>query len=206
VWKRSEFVHQELEIFCNNYSDSFLESLTVTRVESFCLQRDSSRVTIFFNVTRVESPKIVTQALVIDSSHALTDFTFIWMMWDTETTSYFRSQQEYCNHYIQYLFCPDSCFLNQPLRWWYIPTLEVERYAGGAEWRRRPLVRGHHHAGCRSGLRKESTIFAEAGAGPGVGFLNENRIRSWSRSENFSFCRSRIIYFVKYNFLWTANC
>ena len=30
---------------------------------------------------------------------------------------------------------------------------------------------------CRSRLRKESTIFAEAGAGPGVGFLNENRIR-----------------------------
>jgi len=42
----------------------------------------------------------------------------------------------------------------------------------------------------RSG--KESTIFAEAGAGPGVGFLNKNRTRSWSRSENFSFCRSRI--------------
>jgi len=29
-------------------------------------------------------------------------------------------------------------------------------------------------------------------AGPGVGFLNENRTRSWSRSENFSFYRSRI--------------
>jgi len=28
---------------------------------------------------------------------------------------------------------------------------------------------------CRSGLRKESTIFAEAGAGAGVGYLNENR-------------------------------
>jgi len=56
----------------------------------------------------------------------------------------------------------------------------------------------------RSGLRKQSTIFAEAGAGPGGGFLNENRSRSWS--ENFSFCRSRIINFIKFNFLWTANC
>jgi len=40
----------------------------------------------------------------------------------------------------------------------------------------------------RSGLRKESTIFAEAGTG--VGFFNENRTRSWS--ENFSFYRSGI--------------
>jgi len=24
-----------------------------------------------------------------------------------------------------------SCFPNQPLRWWYIPTLEVQSYAGG---------------------------------------------------------------------------
>jgi len=39
----------------------------------------------------------------------------------------------------------------------------------------------------RSGLRKESTIFAEAGAGPGVGIFNENQTRSWTRSENFSF-------------------
>jgi len=31
---------------------------------------------------------------------------------------------------------------------------------------------------CRSGLRKESTIFAKAEGGPGVGFLNENRTRS----------------------------
>jgi len=41
--------------FCENDSDSSLESLSVTRVESFCEKRDSSRVTIFFNVTRVES-------------------------------------------------------------------------------------------------------------------------------------------------------
>jgi len=35
----------------------------VTRVESFCEKRDSSRVTIFLNVTQVESesPKIVTR-------------------------------------------------------------------------------------------------------------------------------------------------
>jgi len=46
---------------------------------------------------------------------------------------------------------------------------------------------------CRSRLRKELTIFAEAGAGPGVGFLIENRTRSWSRSDNFSFYRSRIL-------------
>jgi len=37
--------------------------MTLTRVESFCEKRDSSRVTIFFNMTRVEleSPKIVTR-------------------------------------------------------------------------------------------------------------------------------------------------
>jgi len=29
--------------------------MTLTRVESFCEKRDSSRVTIFLNVTRVES-------------------------------------------------------------------------------------------------------------------------------------------------------
>jgi len=45
-----------------------------------------------------------------------------------------------------------------------------------------------------------STIFAEAGAGPGVGFLNENWTRSWSRSENLSFYMSRIIYFIKFKF------
>jgi len=35
----------------------------VTRAVSFCEKRDSSRVTIFLNVTRVESksPKIVTR-------------------------------------------------------------------------------------------------------------------------------------------------
>jgi len=46
-----------------NDSDSSLGSLIVTRVESFCESRDSSRVTIFLNVTGVESesPKIVTR-------------------------------------------------------------------------------------------------------------------------------------------------
>jgi len=49
--------------FCKNNSDSSLESLIATRVESFCEKRDSSRVTIFLKVTRVESgsPKIVTR-------------------------------------------------------------------------------------------------------------------------------------------------
>jgi len=49
--------------FCKNDSDSSLESLTVTRVESFCGKYDSCRVTILFNVTQVESesPKIVTR-------------------------------------------------------------------------------------------------------------------------------------------------
>jgi len=52
-----------IQRFCKNDSDSSLESLTVTRVESFCEKRDSNRVTIFFNETRVEfeSPKIVTR-------------------------------------------------------------------------------------------------------------------------------------------------
>jgi len=49
---------------------------------------------------------------------------------------------------------------------------------------------------CRSDLREESTIFAEAGAGLGVGFLNENWTRSWTRSENSTFYRTRIIYFI----------
>ena len=53
---------------------------------------------------------------------------------------------------------------------------------------------------CRSGLRKESTIFAEAGTWPGGGFWNENRTRSWSRSDNFSFYRSRIMNFIKFEF------
>ena len=56
--------------FCKNDSDSSLETLIVTRVESFCEKRDLSRVTIFLNVTRVESesPKIVTR---LESSHCL---------------------------------------------------------------------------------------------------------------------------------------
>ena len=41
---------------CKNDSDWSLESLTVTRVESFCEKRDSNRVTVFLNVTRIESP------------------------------------------------------------------------------------------------------------------------------------------------------
>ena len=52
--------------FCKNDSDSNLESLTATRVESSHSVENmtrSSRVTIFLNVTRVESesPKIVTR-------------------------------------------------------------------------------------------------------------------------------------------------
>jgi len=27
----------------------------------------------------------------------------------------------------------NSCFLNQPLRWWNIPTLEIQPYAGGTD-------------------------------------------------------------------------
>ena len=49
--------------FCKNYSDPILESLIVTRVESFCEKREASPVTILLNVTRImsESIKIVTQ-------------------------------------------------------------------------------------------------------------------------------------------------
>jgi len=43
---------------------------------------------------------------------------------------------------------------------------------------------------------KEYTNFAEVAAGPGVGFLYENRTQSWS--ENLSFYRSRIIDFIKF--------
>jgi len=66
------FVHQRLRDFVKNGFDLTLESLIVTRVESFCEKRDSNRVTIFLNVTRVEpeSPKIVTR--VIEWSHAIT--------------------------------------------------------------------------------------------------------------------------------------
>jgi len=71
-----------------------------------------------------------------------------------------------------------------------------------------PLFKSHNHGmpvakvitepEKRGGLRMESTILAEAGAVSGVGFLNENRTRSWSRSENFSFYSSRIINFIKF--------
>jgi len=56
--------------FCKNDSDSILESLTVTRDESLCEKRDSTRVSTFFNVTRVESEssKNVTR---VESSHWL---------------------------------------------------------------------------------------------------------------------------------------
>jgi len=48
--------------FCKNDSDSSHESLIVTQVLSFCDKRDSSPVTIFLNVTGVESelPKILS--------------------------------------------------------------------------------------------------------------------------------------------------
>jgi len=39
-------------------------------------------------------------------------------------------------------------------------------------------------------------MFAEARAGPGVVFFNENRTRSWS--ENFSFYKSQIIHFITF--------
>jgi len=54
VCKRTGFVHQGLRDFVK---------MTLTRVESFCEKRDSSRVTIFLVVTQVESesPKIVTR-------------------------------------------------------------------------------------------------------------------------------------------------
>ena len=67
--------------FCKNDSDSNLESLTVTRVESFCEKRDSSRVTIFLNVTRVESEslKIVTRVmlLLLQVTHCTTADTLV---------------------------------------------------------------------------------------------------------------------------------
>jgi len=54
----------------------FAPILIVTRVESFCEKRDSSRVTIFLNVTRVklESPKIVTRVTLslLNSTHSTT--------------------------------------------------------------------------------------------------------------------------------------
>jgi len=48
---------------------------------------------------------------------------------------------------------------------------------------------------CRTGLRKESTLFDEAEAGPGIRFFKENRTQC--RSENLSFCSTQIIDFVK---------
>ena len=58
--------------FCKN--DSSLESLTVTRVESFSEKRDSSRVTILLKVTRVRVTKNRDSSRVIDSSHAITGY------------------------------------------------------------------------------------------------------------------------------------
>ena len=55
-----------------------------------------------------------------------------------------------------------------------------------------------------SGLRQKSTNFAEAGAGSGVEFSNENR--TGSRSDNFSFTGVGQFILLILNFLWTANC
>ena len=57
---------------CKNDSDSSLELLTVTRVESFCEKRGSSRVTISLNVTRVRVTKNRDYSRAIDSSQAIT--------------------------------------------------------------------------------------------------------------------------------------
>ena len=64
-------------------------------------------------------------------------------------------------------------------------------------WAAKSTFTGDHGGGVDSG---ESTNFSKAGAGPGVGFLNENKTRNWSRSENFSFYRSWMINFIKFNF------
>jgi len=55
--------------YCKNDSDSSLESLTVTRVESFCEKRDSSRVRVTTNhdSTRVESLTRVTLSLLTNT-------------------------------------------------------------------------------------------------------------------------------------------
>ena len=73
----------------------------------------------------------------------------------------------------------------------------------GGEWETVTSAEVSTEPKCRSRLGKGFTIFAESGAGPGVGFLIENR--SWSRSENFSFYRSRILILLNLNFLWTAS-
>ena len=61
--------------FCKNGSNSSLESMTVTRVKSFCEKRDSSRVTIFS--TWLESSPSHQKlwhesSRIIDSSHTST--------------------------------------------------------------------------------------------------------------------------------------
>ena len=38
----------------------------------------------------------------------------------------------------------NNCFLNQPIRWWYIPTLEVQPYTGGTS---RLLSKSNPYAG-----------------------------------------------------------
>jgi len=57
--------------YSTNDTDTSLESLIVTRIESFCEKRRSSRVTIFLNMTRVEieSPKILTRVIDIESRY-----------------------------------------------------------------------------------------------------------------------------------------
>ena len=75
VCKRTGFVHQELRDFVKmalTRVSSHWQWLESSRVILWNTWRHSSRVTIFFNVTRVESeaPKIVTR--VIDLSHAIT--------------------------------------------------------------------------------------------------------------------------------------
>jgi len=60
--KRTAFVHQKLRDFVKMTLTRAIDC-DLCRTESFCVKRDSSRVTIFLNVTRVESesPKVVTR-------------------------------------------------------------------------------------------------------------------------------------------------
>jgi len=64
------FCQSDVWRFCENDFDSSLESLIVTRFESFGKKRDSSRITIVsqYDSSLVESPKIVTR---VESSHWL---------------------------------------------------------------------------------------------------------------------------------------
>jgi len=75
--------------FCKNDSDASLDSLTVTRVESFCEERYSNRVKwkFFSSWLEPKSPKIV-------SSHLL-ESRYHWQKWSNPNRSKYQNHARF---------------------------------------------------------------------------------------------------------------